>query len=110
MVKRLLSSSLAGLASEAEQQKRSRAVERKNHTESSLHNTHVLFAQGKQFAQCTMYIGHVLFAQFAKGGRKDVDCGVCRIVDQCLHRCASIKRVDCKKQPLKGESMRSREH
>ena len=71
MVKRLLSSSLAGLPSEAEQQKRSRAVERKNHTESSLHNTHVLFVQDKQFAQCTMYIVHVLFAQ---GGRKE--CGL----------------------------------
>ena len=71
MVKQRLSSSLAGLANEAEQQKRSRAVERKNHTESSLHNTHVLFAQDKQFAQCTVYIVHVLFAE---GGRKE--CGL----------------------------------
>ena len=108
MVKWLLSSSLAGLPSEAEQQKRSRAVERKNHTESSLHNTHVLFAQDKQFAQCTMYTLYMCCLH--RAGVKNVDCGVCRIVDQCLQRCASIKRVDCKKQPLKGESMRSREH
>ena len=80
MVKRLLSSSLAGLPSEAEQQKRSRAVERKNHTESSLHNVHVLFVQDKQFAQCMCCLCKE--STLHRVGVKNVDCGVCRIV-QC---------------------------